>query len=409
MPVFRYTAFDKAGKQVRGQIDGDNLRNVSDRLRADGLLPTDLQEASNKGGGNMLEQLRAAWKRSTARVNIREIATLTRQLATLVQAGLPLVESLSALVEQIENEKLQQILSSVRDDVNEGVSLADALRPFPLVFDDLFVNMVRAGETSGTLEVVLNRLADFIESQAMLRGKIMAALAYPAVMMVAMIGVIGILFTVVVPKIIRIFDQSGMDLPIYTRILIAVVNFFNDYGILLIPVIMAMAWGFGQWVRTEKGRARWDRIKFRIPIFKRLALYVALGRFARTLGTLLKNGVEMRTSLRIVSEVVGNRVMQKVIDETEIAITEGSTLADPLKRSGWFPPMIIHMISVGERSGDLENMLLRVAETYESDVESYIMVMTGLLEPIIIIVMASLVGFILISILLPMFQMNSLV
>lgn len=413
MPVFRYQALDQAGKNVRGQIDAESARAVREKLRQEKLFVTTIKEThgGNSSGDDpsILGVVSAYIRAATARVSIREVATITRQLATLVQAGIPLVESLTALVEQTENEKLQQILSAIRDDVNEGKSMADALRPYPAIFNDLFVNMVRAGESSGTLEHVLNRLADFLESQALLRGKITAALAYPAIMMLAMIGVVAILFVVVVPKIIKIFEQSGMDLPLYTRILVASVQFMQSYWWVVILFFMALTASARYYVRTPAGKVRWDTIKFKVPMFRRLVLYIALSRFARTLGTLLKNGVEMRTSLQIVGAVVGNSVLQDVIEKTRIAVTEGATLAAPLKASGLFPPMVVHMVAVGEKSGELEDMLLRVAETYEADVESYILILTSLLEPIMIIVMASLVGFILISILLPMFQMNTLV
>jgi general secretion pathway protein F len=292
--------------------------------------------------------------------------------------------------------------------VNEGASLADALAVHPRVFGDLYVNMIRAGEHSGALEIVLVRLADFTESQARLRSKILGTMAYPAAMVVIGSLVLGILFTVVIPRVTKIFEDTRATLPWMTRVLMAITAFVTQWWWALLLVAVVAVWSFLRWKRTPEGKARWHRFVLTVPIFGRLVRIIAIGRFARTLSTLLKSGVPLLTAMDIVKNVVGNVRLAEVIDQARDSIREGESIAAPLKRSGEFPPLVFHMVAVGERSGALEEMLSNVAAAYEDQVDTTVSALTSLLEPIMIVGMGSVVAFIVFSVLMPILQINTI-
>jgi general secretion pathway protein F len=406
MPVFQYKALDAAGKTVQGLKEADSPKTLRSVLKRDGVFLTEVLGAQEQKAQAARD---VSMKRVIlGRVSATDLAIMTRQFAVLVGAGIPLVESLGALVEQIDHEKLKRILSDVKQRVNEGASLADALAAHPKVFATLYVNMVRAGESSGALDVVLIRLADFTESQARLRSKIMGTMAYPAFMMVIGTVVLGVLFAVVIPKIVKIFDDSRVALPWYTRILITISSFVSQWWWALAIATIGAIWGFLRWRATTEGRARWDRFVLTIPVFGKLVRIVAIGRFARTLSTLLKSGVPLLTAMDIVRNIVGNTRLAEVIEQARDAIREGESIAAPLKRSGEFPPLVYHMVAVGERSGSLEEMLGNVAKAYEDQVETTISALTSLLEPLMIIAMGGVVGFIVVSVLMPILQLNTL-
>src|SRR5512145_1406528 len=405
MPVFQYKALDSAGKAVQGLKEADSPKTLRAVLKRDGVFLTDVlgaQEAKEQAAREV-----SVKRVVLGRVGATDLAIMTRQFAVLVGAGIPLVESLAALVEQIDHEKLKRIISDVRQRVNEGSSLADALAAHPKVFTTLFVNMVRAGETSGALDVVLFRLADFTESQARLRSKIFGTLAYPAFMLVIGSGVLGVLFAVVIPKIVKIFDDSKVALPWYTRALIGFTHLVSNWWWAMLIGAVAAGWGFFRWRATKEGRAAWDRRVLTIPIFGRLIRIIAIGRFARTLSTLLKSGVPLLVAMDIVRNIVGNTRLAEVIEQARDAIREGESIAAPLKRSGEFPPLVHHMVSVGERSGALEEMLANVASAYEDQVETTVAALTSLLEPIMIVAMGVVVAFIVFSVLMPILQINN--
>lgn len=411
MPLFEYRAITPDGRTLKGVVDADSAKAARAKLRKQGVFATEVIEGTAK-------EEKSSQARSWDRVHLRDlfqrigvsdISLMTRQLSTLLGAGLPLIESLNALIEQVDNMKLKGVLSSVKDRVNEGSSLADALKSSSRAFSDLYVNMVRAGESSGTLEIVLARLADYLESQVKLRNKILATMAYPAIMLLLMLGVLAVLFVFVIPKITKIFEETNQALPIYTTILIESSEFVKSYWWLLVSLGAGIIHGFRRWVRTEKGRRRFDAFKLKLPLFGKLFRMVAISRFARTLSTLLSSGVNVLMSLEIVKNIVGNRIIEEAIVQARESITEGTSIADPLRKSGVFPPIVIHMVAIGEKSGELEAMLLKVSDAYDNEVEAVITGVTSLLEPIMIIFMASIVFFIMISILLPLFQMNNMV
>jgi general secretion pathway protein F len=320
----------------------------------------------------------------------------------------PLVEALGALVDQVDHERMKRVVSDVRQRVNEGSSLADAMAAHGKVFSNLYVNMIRAGESSGALEVVLVRLADFTESQARLRSKVVGTLTYPAAMLGIGTVIMGILFTVVIPKITKIFEDTKVTLPWTTRALIGFSTTVHDYWWLFLLLAAGAVALFLRWRETPPGRAVWDRRVLTLPVFGSLIRQIAIARFSRTLSTLLKSGVPLLTSLDIVRNIVGNVRLAQVIDESREAIKEGESIAAPLKRSGEFPPLVYHMVAIGERSGQLEEMLTNVANAYDAQVETKIGALTALLEPFMIVGMGVAVAFIVFSILMPILQINTL-
>ena len=406
MPVFQYKALTAAGKAVQGIREADSPKTLRTTLRREGMFLTEVVGEQQAKAQQAREVNVKRWV--VGRVSAEDLAVVTRQLAVLVHAGIPLVEALTALVEQADKEKLKRVLGDVKQRVNEGASLADALATHPRVFGELYVNMIRAGEHSGALEIVLVRLADFTESQARLRSKILGTMAYPALMMIIGSGVLAVLFTVVIPKVMKIFEDTKATLPWTTQVLIAFTTFVSRWWWAMLVVLALAVWGFLRWKRTPGGKARWHRFVLTVPIFGRLVRVVAIGRFARTLSTLLKSGVPLLTAMDIVRNVVGNVRLAEVIEQARDAIREGQSIAAPLKRSGEFPPLVHHMIAVGERSGALEEMLANVATAYEAQVDTTVTALTSLLEPLMIVMMGAVVGFIVFSVLMPILQINTI-
>jgi general secretion pathway protein F len=406
MPVFEYKALTAGGKAVQGLREADSPKTLRSTLRREGVFLTEVvgQQQANAQASREVNVRR--WV--VGRVSAEDLAIATRQLAVLVKAGIPLVDALTALVEQVDKERLKRVLGDVKQRVNEGSTLADALAAHPRVFGELYVNMIRAGEHSGALEIVLVRLAEFTESQARLRSKILGAMAYPVVMMIIGSIVLGILFTVVIPRVTKIFEDTKATLPFTTRALIVFTSFVTEWWWALALVAVAAVWGFLRWRATPGGRARWHRFVLTVPVFGRLARIVAIGRFARTLSTLLQSGVPLLVSMDIVKNVVGNVRLAEVIEQARDAIREGESIAAPLKRSGEFPPLVHHMVAVGERSGALEEMLANVASAYEDQVDTTVTALTSLLEPVMIVAMAVVVAFIVFSVLMPILQINTL-
>lgn len=406
MAVYAWKGINAGGRTVKGVRDADSPKVLRVQLKKDGILVTEMLEES---AARKKQAREVDLKKYFRRVSTLDVAVTTRQLATLLKAGIPLVEALTALIDQLENPDLKSAFTATRDKVNEGTSFADALRQHPKIFQSLYVNMVAAGEASGTLDVVLARLAEFLEAQSKLSNKVVGALAYPAFMVVMTLFITGIMMIVVVPKVTAIFQDFAQALPWYTRLLIFVSDVLRGWWWLLAILIAGAVYGFRRWLGTEKGRSQWDRFVLRAPLFGKLTTMVAVSRFARTLSTLLKSGVELLTALEITRNVLGNTELAKVIDDARASIREGESIATPLKRSGRFPPIVTHMIAIGERSGQLEEMLENVASAYDSQVESRVAVMTSLLEPIMIVVMGGLSGSIAFSILMPLLSINDFV
>ncbi len=401
MPVYEYKAVNSAGKNIKGVIDAPNPSEARGRLRKDGVFLTEIAESQAESGETAPGNIRFSRGVST-----QDISIMTRQLATLVGSGIPIAESLKALVDQVENLRLKGALSDVRERVTEGMNLADAMSKHPKVFSPLFVNMIRAGEVSGALEIVLNRLADYTENQSRLKGKIGSTMAYPAIMLVIGAAALVIIFTFVIPKLVKLYEDLGQALPLPTQILIGISRFITGYWWLLIFLVVISIFGFRAFIKSKKGRKVWHRFLLKMPIFGSLFQMVAVSRFANTLSTLLASGVPILLAMDIVKNVVNNVILSEVIENVRTNVSEGDSIAEPLRRSGEFPPLITHMIAIGEKTGEVEAMLSKASETYDNQIDAKVSTLTSLIEPIMIVIMAVVVGFIVFSVMLPIFQMN---
>jgi general secretion pathway protein F len=409
VPVYAYKGVTAAGKPTRGHLDAESSRGARVRLRRDGIFITDFQETSaealtrSKSGPRFNFQVSMP---SFQRISAMDQAMMTRQAATLVGAGIPLVDSLRALTEQVEHPRLKSVLGQVRDKVNEGASFADALAQTG-TFPDLYVSMVRAGEAGGALEKVLERLADYLESQVRLRNKVSSILIYPFVMLGFAAFVVGVLVTVVLPQITELLVSLDQPLPFYTRAIIGLSNFVREawwaLGLVLAAVVLALRAA----LRSARGRAIWDRIKLRLPVVGRAVRLIAISRFTRTLSTLLSGGLPIVRALLTAKDVANNTVLGDAIDQATESITEGASIAQPLRASGEFPPLVTHMIEVGERSGELDAMLAKVADTYDEQVETMVTRLTALLEPLLILIMVGIVVVIILATLVPLLNITT--
>ena len=402
MPVFDYKALTASGEQVTGIIDADSLADARSKLRQKRLFPTDVTESDEK------VDLRSdqATSRIFQRIKPMDVAVFTRQMATLLGSGLQLVQGLNALIDQLEKSPLKRVIIGVRDDVNAGKSFADALRRFPRVFPPLYINMIQAGEAAGALDLVLERLADLTEKNVKMRNHIRSVMVYPA--LVACIGVVMVVFLLVkvVPTITDIFAETKQALPLPTVILLNASDFLRSYWWVIIFITAGLYFLFTAWKKGPKGRLILDRLKLRLPLVGPLIRKISVVRFSRTLSTLLSSGAPLLGSMEIVKNIVNNTSIANSIEEAIEAIRAGQSVAGPFRKSRVFPPIVVHMISIGEASGALEPMLDKIAQSYEDEVESSVSAMTSLLEPIMIVVMGVVVGYIVLSILLPIFQMS---
>jgi len=408
LPVYAYKGVTAEGRAARGHLDAESSRSARAKLRRDGIFVTDFSEAAPdalpaaEGASRWNVSLRNPFQRISA----LDLALLTRQAATLIGAGIPLVDGLAALTEQVETPRLKSVLGQVRDRVNEGASLADALAQSG-AFSDLYVGMIRAGEAGGALERVLERLADYLESQVRLRNKVGSILIYPLVMFGFAMLVVGVLVTVVLPQITELLVSLDQPLPFYTRWIIALSEFARSWwwamGLAGIVSILALR----AFVRTQRGREGWDRLRLRLPVVGRAVRLIAISRFTRTLATLLAGGLPITRALDAARDVANNTVLGRAIDRARESITEGQSVAQPLRASGEFPPLVTHMIEVGERSGELEAMLAKVADTYDEQVETTIARLTALLEPLLILLMVGIVIVIILATLVPLLNVTS--
>jgi general secretion pathway protein F len=400
MPIFQYKALHEDGREAVGMLNADTPRDARERLRAQQLLVTEILQVEDPVLG--------ARKRAFAlpgRRDVGSIALVTRQLSTLLKAGIPLAESLAVLIQQVESPALERALRDVREKVLEGVPLHEALARHPRYFDSLFVSMIKAGEASGTLDLITKRLADFNQSQARVANRVKAALVYPG--LIALVGIMVVIFlmSVVVPQIERVFLAQHRALPWQTQTLIAASRFVRHDWLLLLAGVAGAFLGFRAVLETDAGRLVWDRLRLRAPILGDVLRKQIIARFAATLSTLLGSGLPILEALSIVRQVVGNRVMADTVARLHDRIVEGADIATPLRESRIFPPVVSYMIAVGERSGQLEDILNTLSGAYEEEVEVATQKLLSVLEPIMIIGMALVVGYIVISIVLPIMDM----
>lgn len=404
MPVYEYTALDSRGKSVSGIIDAESSSAARQKLRTSGNYPVSVKETHKtpeKKSGRSFSFLP-----SLSRVRPAEVAMTTKQLATLAGAGFPLVSAIDVIVGQTKTQGFKKIMAQVKDAIVEGSSFAAALTPFPAVFSPIYVNMVAAGESSGTLEIVLDRLADITEKQQALKTRIATAMTYPIIMTLMGVGVLFILMTYIVPRIAAIFDEIDRALPAMTRFLISASNVMQSYWWLFLLFFITAALIFRNVKKTPRGKYLLDKAVLATPLFGSLASRLAVARFARTLGSLLENGVSMLAAMDIVKNIVGNSLIADAVADAAQEVGKGQGLGKALDETEMFPNLAIQMILVGEQSGELEHMLGKIADVYETEAESTIMRLTALLEPLMILSMAVVVGFIVVSIILPIVEMN---
>lgn len=406
MGAFEYTALDAAGRRHKGVLEGDTARQVRSLLRDKSLLPVSVTEVAAResrsqrtGGGFSLLR----------RVSTTDLSLLTRQLATLVRAGLPLEEALLAVSQQTERERVQSILLGVRARVMEGHTLATGLADFPRVFPEIYRATVAAGEQSGHLDGVLERLADYGEGREVLRQKVIGAMLYPIVLTILSISIVSMLLAYVVPKVLQVFESSHAKLPLITRLLVTLSDFIRHYGIWLVLAVIAGVVMFVRWHRKVENRRRVDRWLLTLPLVGKLLRGFNTARFTRTLSILTASAVPVLDALRIAGEVVVNLPMRDAVVDATARVREGAPIGRSLAASRMFPPMTIHLISSGESSGKLESMLERAAQSQERELEGLVTALTGLLGPLLIVGMGLFVMGIVFAMLLPIFQMNTLI
>jgi general secretion pathway protein F len=405
MPIFEYKGLTKDGKNTKGTIDSENIRAARIKLKKDGIFVVDIKDKKKNAEGTGAKK-KSGSKKS---VSIKELSLMTRQLATLIKANIPLVDSLQAVSEQVEDPTLAEALSDIKNSVNEGGQFHKSLSRYPNIFNNIYITMCEAGEATGTLDTILMRLAEFTEAQNELRTKVKSALTYPVVMLVVTIGLLFFLFIFVIPKMVTVFESAPqLTMPWYTQAVIDISGVLVNYWYIIIGA-MVFSWGFfNNWKRTPTGKKQWDGISLKLPIFGEMNRLVAASRFTRTLATLLTGGVPMLNAMQIVRNVVDNDVVAQAIDDARSNISEGESIAGPLKKSGQFPPIVIHMISIGEKTGELENMLIQVADAYDFQVKAKVEAMTSLMGPVVLIVMGLVIGIIVFAVMVPMFEMTNL-
>jgi general secretion pathway protein F len=404
MGAFEYTALDAQGKERKGLIEGDTAKHVRQLLRDKQLLPMEILESSQ------VELKRSRAKRFMRRgLSTLDLALLTRQLATLLRSGLPLEESLQAVAEQTEKPRVQRIILGVRSKVVEGHPLADGLRDFPQAFPEIYRATVAAGEQSGRLDQVLERLSDFTESRQVMGQQVSNALVYPIVLMVLSFAIVSFLLAYVVPQVVAVFESGHQELPIATRILIGASDVVRNYWYYALAAAAIVTWGFLRWLKSPESRLRFDRFLLKIPLAGKLIRGLNTARFARTFSILTASAVPVLEALKISADVVNNMPMKNAVVDAALRVREGAPIGKSLAARKIFPPMMIHLISSGESSGELEKMLERAASNQEREMDGLLATMTNLLGPFMVVFMGGVVMFIVIALLLPIFQLNDLV
>jgi len=402
MATYRYTVKDPSGRVLRGAIEVDSKRALLERLWEQELVVLSVEEQRKNGRVRRFGF-------PSAPVRAKELVVFSRQLATMVSSGVPIINALDTLAEPVKDRGFRQVLRRSRDDVESGSSLSEAMGRHPRVFSDMFVNMVGAGESSGKLDEILDRVATYFEKADALQRKVKSSLMYPAVVVSLALGVTAFLIIVVVPKFKDIFALLTGDLPTPTRMLLATSDFLSTYIVAEAAVVVLAFVAFRAFIQTRRGRLWFDRFKLHVPVFGELFQKVAMARFARTLATLLRSGVPILSALEIVAKTVNNRVIELAVLEARVNVKDGKMLSEPLAQSRYFPPLALRMINVGESTGRIEEMLSKVADFYESEVDTAVSGLTTLIEPIVMIMLGLMVGGIAIALLLPVFVIPTLI
>lgn len=404
MAAFEYQALDGKGRRKNGVLEADSARQVRQLLREQGLTPIEVTEAAEK----VRRESQQSFRLLRPSISTGELALVTRQLSTLVGAALPIEEALKAVSQQCEKPKLQTLMSAVRSKVVEGHGMADAMGGFPTVFAQLYRAMVSAGERSGHLDTVLNRLADYTEQRQRMKTKLMQALIYPVVLTLVAIGVISVLLSSVVPKVVEQFIHMKQQLPLSTRFLMGASDFIRGYGIFIVLLVIAAIFAFRWWNKKPENRLRYHSFLLRMPVIGRVSRGLNTARFARTLSILNSSAVPLLEGMRISGEVLSNELARQRLAEAAERVREGSSLRASLEQTKLFPPMMLHMIASGERSGELDSMLERAADNQEREFEGQVNIALGVFEPMLIVTMAVVVLFIVVSILQPILELNNM-
>ena len=405
MPIFEYKAIDSDNRVKKGIIDADTPRDARLKLKRDALFVTDIKESRGKKKAAVSIK-GVTGVDSPNKYRTEQIAAVTRQMASLLQAGIPLAEALRMIIEQAPDKKVESVFRDIREKVTQGMPLGDAVLQHPAYFTELYSNMVRAGESSGALDQVLVRLAQFLQAQTRLKNKVGAAMIYPMIMMIVGVIVVAILMTAVVPRVTQLIKGRGQDLPLPTQILVACSEFLVNYWLLVMVGALCLVIAFQMFVNSDKGRLAWDNFKLKLPVFGDLARKQAMARFSITLATLLRSGVPALQAISITKNVLDNKVLQNALQNVHDRVVEGTDIATPMKMSGAFPPTISYMVGVGEQAGNLEEMLERISATYDEEVDLATSKLTSILEPIIIVLLAAGVAGIVIAIVLPLLQLQ---
>jgi len=406
MPIFEYKAINADNKVKKGIIDADTPRDARLKLKKDSLFVTDIKESRGKKK-NAIAIRGITGVETTNKLRTEQVAAVTRQMASLLQAGIPLAEALRMIIEQAPDKKVESVFRDIREKVTQGMPLGDAVLQHPAYFTELYSNMVRAGESSGALDKVLARLAQFLQAQTRLKNKVGAALVYPMIMVIVGVIVVAILMTMVVPRVTQLIKGRGQELPLPTEILITCSDFLVDYWLLVALGILVLAVSFQLFVNSTKGRLAFDNFKLKLPVFGDLARKQAMARFSITLATLLRSGVPALKAIQVTKKVLDNVVLQNALQTVHDRVVEGTDIATPMKMSGVFPPTISYMVGVGEQAGNLEEMLERISATYDEEVDLATQKLTSIIEPLIIVMLAVVVAGIVIAIVLPLLQLQS--
>jgi len=400
MAVYVWVAQGRAGEMKKGETEAINEAAVRTQLRRQGLKPTRVKEKPK----DLLEMIPLK-----GRVKPKEVVIFARQFSTMIGAGLPLIQCLDILATQEQNKAFARVIRTIKEDIEGGSTLSDALRKHPRVFDDLFINMIAAGEAGGILDTILNRLATYLEKAMKLKRKVKGAMTYPAVVLGMSIVIVTLLLVKVVPVFQSIFAGMGRELPFITQALINISSFITDNSLYIVGAIIIMIVALIRFYQTDKGRYLFDRMILKPPVIGSLMRKVAIAKFTRTLSTLISSGVPILDGLEIVSRTAGNKIVEKALMETRKNISEGKTIAEPLAATTVFPPMVVQMIAVGEATGSLDSMLSKIADFYDDEVEVAVAAMTSMLEPMLMVFLGGLVGGIIVAMYLPIFQLGNVV
>jgi general secretion pathway protein F len=411
MPVYHYKGYRNDGGAATGIIDAESPKVARVKLRKVGVFPTDMVEQSSATAGSttgISGRYSAGIGRSPA-LSKTDVAMMTRQLATLLVAGLPLVEALSVMVDQTEKKSVKSLMADIREEIRGGASYSAVLERYPREFSQIYVHMVRAGEASGALDQILFRLAEFLDKQLALKHKVTSAMLYPAVVLILGALLLFGLMTFIVPKVTAVFTSMKQALPWPTVVLMSISHFLVDYWPVILGGLGLIVWAVRRAMKTEAGQFTADRWLLKLPLIGEVSRMVAISRLTSTLATMLASGVQLLDAMDVAKRVMNNRVLEQAVEGARQNIREGETIAEPLKRSGEFPPLVTHMIAVGERSGEMEEMLRRIGHIYDGEVDRVITRFTSLLEIIVIVVMGVVVFCIVLAILLPIFEMGQMV